>query len=158
MKALSLWQPWASLWCSDRKVHETRHWPTRFRGLLLVHAAKRFEKGFDHDDPLALILRAEFGVGWQTRLPTGALIGAVKIIACKRTEDVTSKWAPEPVPISRWDDYQCGDFADGRFAFERGQFCRFDRPIPWRGAQGFFEVPDGVLGDCAVQVCGVARG
>ena len=25
MRALSLWQPWASLWCSSRKVHETRH-------------------------------------------------------------------------------------------------------------------------------------
>src|SRR6266851_1649200 len=52
MKGISLWQPWASLWCSRRKVHETRHWRCRHRGWLLVHAAKRFEKDFDLGEPL----------------------------------------------------------------------------------------------------------
>ena len=77
MKALSLWQPWASLWCSKRKVHETRHWRCSHRGWLLVHAGKHFEKTFELDDPLRLILDDEFGGDWAKDLPTGALIGMV---------------------------------------------------------------------------------
>jgi hypothetical protein len=45
MKAISLWQPWASLWCSPRKIHETRHWPTNNRGWMLVHAAQAVREG-----------------------------------------------------------------------------------------------------------------
>jgi hypothetical protein len=138
MKALSLWQPWASLWCSDAKVHETRHWPTSFRGLLLVHAAKRVEKDFGYEDPLEVILRRTFGAAWRTTLPTGALVGVVKVIDCKRTEEADATL----------DDECCGDFTPGRFAFQRGPYWRFEKPIPWRGAQGFFEVPDSALISC----------
>src|SRR6266581_3369261 len=86
MKAISLWQPWASLWCSKRKVHETRPWRCSHRGWLLVHAAKRFEKDFELDDPLRLILDDEFGRHWAMDLPTGALIGMVNVVGCQPTQ------------------------------------------------------------------------
>src|ERR1700694_3122793 len=41
MKALSLWQPWASLIAMGLKEFETRHWATSYRGPLVIHAAKR---------------------------------------------------------------------------------------------------------------------
>lgn len=41
MKALSLWQPWASLMALGVKQNETRSWPTSHRGDLLICAAKR---------------------------------------------------------------------------------------------------------------------
>ena len=47
MKAISLWQPWASLCVLPGpngravKTIETRSWPTKYRGPLAVHAAKR---------------------------------------------------------------------------------------------------------------------
>ncbi|MBP0020973.1 MAG: ASCH domain-containing protein, partial [Cyanobacteria bacterium SBLK] len=31
-KAISLWQPWASLIAMGRKKFETRHWSTDYRG------------------------------------------------------------------------------------------------------------------------------
>ena len=43
MKALSLWQPWASLIAAGVKRFETRHWETRHRGPIAIHAAKRLE-------------------------------------------------------------------------------------------------------------------
>jgi activating signal cointegrator 1 len=52
MKAISLWQPWASLWFTDSKIHETRHWSTRHRGPLYVHAAKRPIRESDLSDRL----------------------------------------------------------------------------------------------------------
>ena len=41
MKAISLWQPWATAIAVGAKRIETRHWPTKHRGPLMIHAAKR---------------------------------------------------------------------------------------------------------------------
>lgn len=39
--ALTLWQPWASLVAAGVKTVETRHWSTKYRGPLIIHAAAR---------------------------------------------------------------------------------------------------------------------
>ena len=41
IKALTLWQPWASLIAWGEKQYETRSWSTEYRGLLAIHASKR---------------------------------------------------------------------------------------------------------------------
>jgi hypothetical protein len=40
MKALTLWQPWASLVAFGEKRVETRCWTTKYRGDIAIHAAK----------------------------------------------------------------------------------------------------------------------
>ena len=40
IKALSLWQPWASAIAVGYKHYETRSWKTDYRGWLGIHAAK----------------------------------------------------------------------------------------------------------------------
>lgn len=143
MKAISLWQPHASLWCSDDKEHETRHWSTSYRGWLLVHAAKKLVKDFG-GDPIESITTYRFGPNWRTELPTGAIVGAVEITGCKRTEDLLKEWGcpPEPIRSRYWIDYQCGNYGPGRYAWVRDDYKMFKSPIPYRGAQGFFNVPD----------------
>ncbi len=133
MKAISLWQPWASLWLSPRKVHETRHWQTHHRGWLLVHAAKRFEKS--HPSELRAILKAEFGECWYSDLPAGVLLGVVKLVECHPTEDLAVTG----------DDRACGNFAAGRFAWQRAEYRVFKEPIPYIGHQTIFEVPASML-------------
>lgn len=136
MKAISLWQPWASLWLSSAKIHETRHWPTNHRGPLLVHAAKR---AVDDDiDELAAICSRLFGDAYARTLPRGALLGVVVIVDCRATQTLFKSGAENR------DDELCGDFSEGRFAWQRGGFCVFEKPIPYRGAQGFFNVPDDI--------------
>ncbi len=152
MKAISLWQPWASLWCSPAKVHETRHWriavPTARKLWLAVHAAKRFERDVDWD--LARVLERTFGPRWAGELPTGAIVGAVQIAGCFRTEDIrrcyeaNSALRPEH-GSSAADDLACGNFTPGRFGWKRGQFRVLPEPVTWRGQQGLFEVPDELL-------------
>ena len=88
MKAISLWQPWASLWLTPAKVHETRHWPTSHRGWLLVHAAKRTIDDYEGDDALDQICDRIFGAGWSSTLPRGALLGIVNVVDCVRTEKI----------------------------------------------------------------------
>ena len=41
MRALSLWEPWASAMHLGRKENETRSWPTQYRGDVVICAAKR---------------------------------------------------------------------------------------------------------------------
>jgi hypothetical protein len=137
LKAISLWQPWASLWLSPRKIHETRDWSTRFRGVLLVHAAKRLERDVDVD--LDDILNLQFGPDWRKELPTGAIIGRVELVDCWRTEDIRPQVTAE--------DLACGDFSPGRFAWERLGADRFVTPIPYRGKQGLFDVPAEVVAE-----------
>lgn len=136
MKAISLWQPWASLWVSGRKIHETRHWPTNHRGWLAVHAAKKFVRR-DLPEELVDILNDEFGGHWGMELPTGALIGAVRISECVRTEDVMSDIDD--------DDFDCGDWTDGRFGWRADSTLVLPSPIPYRGLQGMFYIPDGLI-------------
>ena len=40
MKAISLKQPWASMIAHGRKTIETRKWPTKFRGDILIVSSK----------------------------------------------------------------------------------------------------------------------
>jgi hypothetical protein len=136
MKAISLWQPWASLWCSDAKVHETRHWATSHRGWLIVHAAKR--KIDDPSNRLDNICDSLWGHHWGLELPRGALVGMVNLVGCEPTENM-------PIGHQSTDDYECGDFARGRYAWRRAAFRVFAEPIQYRGQQGMFEVPDNVL-------------
>ncbi len=142
MKAISLWQPWASLWCSKRKVHETRHWRCSHRGWLLVHAAKRFQT-VDLDDRLRLILDDEFGDRWTKDLPTGALIGMVNVVDCLPTRALAGD------SVASDDDEVCGDFTPGRFAWRREEFRCFEQPIPFRGTRRFFNVPDELIPNAA---------
>jgi activating signal cointegrator 1 len=45
LNVLTLTEPWASLVVDGQKRFETRYWPTRYRGLLLIQAAKGFPTG-----------------------------------------------------------------------------------------------------------------
>lgn len=140
MKAISLWQPWASLWLdNEHKKHETRHWSTNYRGELAVHAAKR-PVDRDLGDDLEAILVERFGQGWRAEMPRGCLIGVVVVTACYRMDDrLFSQWAPTP------GDRACGDWWPGRFAWRADRLRQFIPPIPFVGRQGFFEVPDELL-------------
>lgn len=141
MKAISLWQPWATLWLltdPDEKIFETRHWYTSHRGELLVHAAKK------RDGDVREALESRY---WRERLAVhglkvsdlafGALIGQVRLVGCCRMDSM-----PEP----SFREFRAGNWTPERYAWERGSRPRiFERPIPFRGAQGFFEVPASVL-------------
>lgn len=139
MRAISLWQPHASLWLTVHKIHETRSWPFPHVGPLAVHAAKKLTDDLP-PETLAIVERA-FGKDWRTTLPCGALIGGVEIIGCKPTAEVYPPANAGPFP----DDYWCGDFSPGRFAWERRRAFTLPKPREWRGRQNIFQVPDDLL-------------
>ena len=92
MKALTIWQPWASLLVSGQKKYETRSWATAYRGPIAIHAAMRpVRRTID-----ALAADKE-GSGWNVlerldglfirpgaldQLPTGAIVGKAILTRC----------------------------------------------------------------------------
>lgn len=138
MKAISLWQPWALLWLlsdPDEKVFETRSWHTSYRGPLLVHAAKTNNaevRDFMGSSGLRKV-RSEHGLELED-FQFGAIIGKVDLVGCYLMSRI-------PEPSEREETW--GNWTPTRYAWERGgKPIRFAEPIPYRGAQGLFEVPD----------------
>ena len=132
MRAISLWQPWASLWMTDHKLHETRHWRTSYRGPLYVHAAKRPIGKMDLSLDLEALCRKTWGVNFRDRLPLGAVIGIVDLIECSETQTVGTTDI----------DKVCGDWTPGRFAWLRAPQPTYIGPWPYKGRQGFFQIND----------------
>lgn len=118
MKAISIWQPWADLILYHGKTTENRTWWNRYRGNLLVHASKKVdEEAYYH-------YRARFSLPDSPYAMTqGALVGCVFLYAID-TEFLTE-----------WDNPDCQHW---RLSHPRV----FETPIPYRGAQGLFDVPD----------------
>lgn len=128
MKAISLWQPWATLMALGLKKIETRHWSTRYRGPLLIHAAKKIVP-----DPNWHVFYAIEKAGLRIlELPRGCLLCKLDLMDCKRIELDDRFESPELF---------YGDFTPGRYIWITENVTAFD-PIPYRGSQGFFEVPN----------------
>ena len=148
MKCISLWQPWATLVVLGEKRIETRSWPTKHRGRMAIHAAKKwswYQKHICTTEPFLSILNSR---GYNPNnamkeLDFGAVIGSVELLDCQR------------IPVFHNYDLnklfdQCisekerafGDFSWGRFAWQLDLPIHFDDPIPYRGRQGFFKIPD----------------
>lgn len=139
MRAITLWQPWASLWVTPSKVHETRGWPITIGlggGYLAVHAAARPVHMREIGQELRAIATAEFGADWPRTLPFGAIVGVVELDRC----DVIGAYGPQSP-----DDRAAGNWMAGRWAWHRGRFWRFGRPIPWVGRQRIFHIPEAAL-------------
>lgn len=141
MRAISMWQPWASLWLSPAKVHETRDWPVYKDWLsmvpftLAVQAAKKpISKNLDPD--LVMVCRVQFGPDWRDKLPMGAIIGTVTIISSLQM----SKTAP-----ASDIDRSCGYWHDTRYAWRRGSYNLLPTPIQYIGKQGIFLIPDNLF-------------
>lgn len=136
MKALSLWQPWASLVVWGEKQMETRSWRSNHRGDLAIHAAQKIEmelKDMAEVTPF-LELLAKHRISFAD-LPRGQLLGVVNL------HDVIPTTEAKPSILER----SLGNFTPGRFAWLLTWPRMLAKPVPFQGAQGLFEVPDELL-------------
>jgi hypothetical protein len=144
MKCLSLWQPWATLMAIGAKVNETRSWPTKYRGQVAIQAAKTWNNELHNlclAEPFHAVLKRELG-GLPSciprmSLPFGAIICIVNLDDCQQ---ITRQNAPTG------EELAFGDYTPGRFMFRTSGLIRLPKPIPYRGAQGLFDIPDDLAG------------
>lgn len=131
-KAISIRQPWAHLILTEGKDIENRTWGTRYRGPVLIHAAKgmtndEWRDAMDFVDAAFPLERAE-ALRRRARVHNdarrGGIVGMADIIDCVSASP------------SRWF------FGPYGFVLANARPLPF---VPCRGALGFFDVPADVL-------------
>jgi len=144
MKCISLWQPWATLMAIGAKRIETRSWATRFRGWLAIHAAQKWNKelkGLCLQEPFVDVFKMQrpnqadcfyLEDALKYILPLGHIIALVNVIDC-----VQIRASNTPSENERY----FGDYTPGRFMWITNKAIKLPEPIPYRGSQGFFDVP-----------------
>lgn len=163
MRAVTLTQPWAT--CSvvclpdadPPKQHETRSWPPPKALLpleLAIHAGKvcppdvrdaLIDEGLLVEPYSTIVSLLEYTTrdpwrqsrGQQTNvreLPLAAVVGVVTVTKVYKTTGVS----PESF------DGDLGDFTIGRFAWKMENAIALHRPVPCRGFQGIWQLPDDV--------------
>lgn len=137
MKCISLWQPWASLMALDLKKNETRSWPTKYRGPLAIHAAKRRMCDVGIDLMFRCGVASVVQEAYPRNVPYGAIVCTLELYDC---QEVTNENVPSS-PERDFGDYMVGGL-NKRFMWLTRNVRMLDNPIPWRGSQGFFDVPD----------------
>lgn len=151
MKIITLWQPWASLVALNLKQYETRSWPTNYRGLLLIHAAKRpvnsdevlsIRYGVDSDWVDMKQLQALEQLLDQD-LPLGVVVAIADLTACLEMVWDISRSPSEVANIDLQPQLEraVGDWSLGRYAWKLSNVQRLVEPIPWRGGQGLRDAP-----------------
>lgn len=133
MKAITIKQPWAHLICSGIKDIENRTWPTKFRGLVLVHAsAKSSGKMIDllTDEQYDYVKKS----GWKpsTDMPLSAIIGSVEIVDC--FINYKSIWA------EKTDGYDFDSPIIYNWVLKNP--IMFPEPIPAKGRLSFWDYPN----------------
>lgn len=130
MKALTLWQPWASLVAIGAKQYETRHWATPYRGPLVIHASVNREA---MSQGLTAAMRSAFkaaGVD-PKNLPYGKALCVVDLVACLRTDN--------PDLLLSDQERAFGDFSKNRYAWQLANIRLFSPPIHIAGGQKLWD-------------------
>lgn len=136
VKALTLWQPWATLIAIGAKKIETRSWSTSYRGPLAIHAAKRWK-----EDQSAICGLPPFKSRlekWGYRkdnLPLGSVLAVVDLVEVYEIgEQVRGGELLRRIRGDDWlDELHFGDYTIGRYAWVLESVKRLAEPIPARG-------------------------
>ena len=117
MKAITICQPWAYAICYRGKDVENRTWYTSYRGSLAIHAGKSrvwfTGEALNDGSP-------EPG---QSSCVFGAIVAHCELVDCIR---------PKALPGNVW--------AEGPWCFVLEDVRVLDVPVPYKGAQGLWDV------------------
>lgn len=130
IKAITIYQPWATLKAKGIKRYETRSWKTSYRGPIAIHAGGEvFSRYIISVNALAIMNKVP-GFEDLKELPRGAVIAVGNLIACHKMD--------KPFQDTLSDDERAmGNFGIGRYAWEFADLVECE-PIPAKGKQGLW--------------------
>lgn len=142
MKAITLWQPWASLVAIGIKTIETRSWGVPHRGPLAIHAAKRWDEEIAEACRQAmeelkkhgeLLLRPECKLSGLLKFggTLGCIVAVTLLVDCRQMRK-----APDAIEAA------FGNFGPGRWGWMLDGVEPVLPPVPCRGMQGLWDVPE----------------
>ena len=126
MKAITIWQPYSDAIKRGYKKYETRSWPTKYRGKILIHAAKK---------PLG---KHELGLINKYNINKSELVFGVPVLICELVNCIKIDSAlAEKQPQSELD---FGDWRVGRYAWELKVIQILNNQPEIRGQQGLWNI------------------
>lgn len=153
MKCLSLWDPWATLMMIGAKKIETRSWSTDYRGWVAIHAGLNFpseaRRAWCGGGPIRreLLLHGR-GDPMMSRCPGIIAVGWLQECGQIMSEDcspMATNWSAGAVYPPSAPELHYGDYTPGRFAWIFRDVQRLAVPVPYRGRQKLFNIPDDLL-------------
>ncbi len=143
IRALTVRQPWAHMITYCGKSIENRSWPTRYRGMLAVHAGAR--SGWDSDGQDSPLVQQAWSA-WANSAPAladgtiplsrnttsvtfSAVIAVARITGCHRAIGAA---ACSCSPWSQADQWH----------WELSNVRALDSPVPCRGSLGLWRLPE----------------
>jgi phage N-6-adenine-methyltransferase len=137
-KAISLWQPWASLIPLGLKHYETRSWKTNYRGKLLICSTATNTK-LEYQQYLKICEELQLPSWEQTNFPHGCAIAVCDLVDCiEMTQSFIEQQSTTEI--------LCGDWQVGRYAWKLENIQPITEPLAVRGKQGLFNVSLAVEG------------
>ena len=133
MRALTVWQPWATLIAERHKKNETRSWATTIRGDVAIHSAKKpIKEVIKLMNPNSIMTISNLLYPFLLeKLPLGYVLAVGNLVDCKPiTEEFIETLSPEELLL--------GDYTIGRYAWIWEDIRPFKSPIIARGGQGFW--------------------
>lgn len=141
MKALTLYQPWATLVAIRAKKIETRSWNTNYRGELAIHAGKETKflipnGGYyiNYEDAfygMTNLVPEKIRIHPET-LPLGCIIAICKLT---HIDYIGEKYWQ----FITWEERAFGDYTPGRYAWVLENVEMLEEPIPIKGKQRLWE-------------------
>lgn len=145
MKALTLWQPWATLIAMGEKRIETRCWSTKYRGELAIHAAAKLpakylgassrEDAFrDQLADIFCVRRDRDDRGGKhvddilRRLPFGKVVCIVRLSEVTEIDEMLRD-------TITYRERLFGNYENGRYAWHLEMMEVFEPPIPAKGSR-----------------------
>ncbi|MGB3756514.1 MAG: DNA N-6-adenine-methyltransferase [Rivularia sp. (in: cyanobacteria)] len=133
LKAISLWQPWASLIPLGFKHYETRSWKTLYRGKLLICSTAKSTKT-QYQQYLKICNEVELPEWNETNFPHGCALAICDLVDC-------IEMTPEFIAQQSQTEILCGDWQVGRYAWKLKNIQPITEPFAVKGKQGLFNVP-----------------
>lgn len=136
MKAITISQPYASLIARGEKIVENRRRRWNHRGWIVIHAGKG-QQYLDADE--------------LKEYPTGAAIAVAYLVACLERSSIRqrARTAPDsPIYAAArytWRQLDEHPHTEGPYCLVLADVKPLVNPVPYRGAQGLFEIPDALI-------------
>lgn len=123
MKVLSLTEPCATLIKEKIKKVETRSWKTSYRGELYIHASNtKIPKEWKEDKEFMGLLK-------DISLNYGNIICKCNLVDCI----YMTKEYVENIKNTNYQEYICGKYEEGRYAWILDNIQVLDKPIKAKG-------------------------
>lgn len=132
IKAVTIWEPWATLIMAGVKQFETRHWRHGYRGPLVIHASLRWR-----DDQRTIVTWHPYrellaALDWTPEQTLGCCLGIVDLVKIWPTTN------GELQATLSDQERKLGDFRPQRFAWQFTNPRRFEKPVAAKGAQSLW--------------------